>query len=72
MRHRAKLLVDLIQDDEQLRIERKKAKTEGKEKYQGFSKEDMRIRGGNIGFGIISSFLKKVFLDARKYEKKEK
>uniref|UniRef100_A0A0N5AXD2 ENTH domain-containing protein n=1 Tax=Syphacia muris TaxID=451379 RepID=A0A0N5AXD2_9BILA len=50
VRHRAKLLVDLIQDDEQLRIERKKAKSEDKEKYQGFSKEDMRIRGGAISF----------------------
>lgn len=55
VRHRAKLLVDLIQDDEQLRIERRKAKTEGKEKYQGFSKEDMRIRGGAISFSSNKS-----------------
>ncbi|KAK0396534.1 hypothetical protein QR680_001755 [Steinernema hermaphroditum] len=48
IRHRAKLVIELIQDDEQLRAERRKAKTEGKEKYQGYSKEEMRMgKGGN-------------------------
>uniref|UniRef100_A0A915CB53 ENTH domain-containing protein n=2 Tax=Ascarididae TaxID=6250 RepID=A0A915CB53_PARUN len=42
VRHRAKLLIELIQDEEQLRVARKKAKMEGKEKYQGFSKDEMR------------------------------
>jgi hypothetical protein len=35
------MIIELIQDDELLRIERKKAKTEGRGKYQGYSKEEM-------------------------------
>lgn len=54
VRHRAKLLIDLIQDEDQLRMERKKAKMEGKEKYQGYSKDDMRL--GRGGSGRTSSF----------------
>lgn len=42
MRHRVKLVTDLLQDDEALRAERRKAKKEGREKYQGYSKDDMR------------------------------
>jgi hypothetical protein len=37
----------MVQDDEILRAERRKAKKEGKEKYQGFSKEDMKMGGGS-------------------------
>ncbi|VDM41439.1 unnamed protein product [Toxocara canis] len=57
VRHRAKLLIELIQDEEQLRMARKKAKMEGKEKYQGFSKEEMRMAasGGSMGFGMLHS-----------------
>lgn len=46
IRHRVKLVIELLQDDELLRIERHKSKTEGKEKYQGFSKEDMLYKSG--------------------------
>lgn len=46
VRHRAKLILELLNDEELLRTERRKAKTEGKEKYQGFSKDDMLVRGG--------------------------
>ncbi|VDN81695.1 unnamed protein product [Brugia pahangi] len=45
VRHRVSVLFDLIQDDEQLKTERKKAKLEGKEKYKGYSKDDMRLCG---------------------------
>lgn len=38
--------MELLNDEELLRTERRKAKTEGREKYQGYSKEDM-IRGGS-------------------------
>ncbi|MFH4979137.1 hypothetical protein AB6A40_005846 [Gnathostoma spinigerum] len=48
VRHRAKLLCELIQDDDLLREERRKIKNEGKEKYQGFSKEDLRMHGAEI------------------------
>uniref|UniRef100_A0A9J2P744 ENTH domain-containing protein n=1 Tax=Ascaris lumbricoides TaxID=6252 RepID=A0A9J2P744_ASCLU len=51
VRHRAKLLIELIQDEEQLRVARKKAKMEGKEKYQGFSKDEMRMAIGSGSFG---------------------
>lgn len=46
VRHRVKLIMELLNDEELLRTERRKAKTEGREKYQGYSKEDM-IRGGS-------------------------
>lgn len=46
VRHRVKLILELLGDEDQLRSERRKAKTEGREKYQGFSKEDMLVRGG--------------------------
>uniref|UniRef100_A0A915Q136 ENTH domain-containing protein n=1 Tax=Setaria digitata TaxID=48799 RepID=A0A915Q136_9BILA len=49
VRHRASVLFDLIQDDEQLKAERKKAKSEGKEKYKGYSKDDIRL-GGQTAF----------------------
>ncbi|EFO18762.2 hypothetical protein LOAG_09733 [Loa loa] len=49
VRHRVSVLFELIQDDEQLKAERKKAKLEGKEKYKGYSKDDMRL-GGQITF----------------------
>lgn len=45
VRHRAKLVLELLQDDEMLRVERRKAKTEGREKYQGFSKDEMMYQG---------------------------
>lgn len=47
MRHRASVLFELIQDDEQLKAERKKAKLEGREKYRGYSKDEIRS-GGQI------------------------
>ncbi|VBB34852.1 unnamed protein product, partial [Acanthocheilonema viteae] len=48
VRHRVSVLFELIQDDEQLKAERKKAKLEGKEKYKGYSKDDMRLGGQTI------------------------
>uniref|UniRef100_A0A914E6P9 ENTH domain-containing protein n=1 Tax=Acrobeloides nanus TaxID=290746 RepID=A0A914E6P9_9BILA len=50
VRHRAKLVSELIQDEELLRTERRKVKTEGKEKYQGYSKEEMNMKGGTSSF----------------------
>ncbi|KAH7724542.1 ENTH domain containing protein [Aphelenchoides avenae] len=47
VRHRVKQVMELVQDDEALRGERRKAKTEGKEKYQGFSKEEMLFGNGS-------------------------
>ncbi|KAL7073606.1 hypothetical protein ACQ4LE_006936 [Meloidogyne hapla] len=47
VRHRVKLILELLNDDELLRNERRKAKADGREKYQGFSKDDMLYRGGS-------------------------
>lgn len=45
IRHRVKQIIELLQDDELLQEERRKTKAENKEKYQGFSKEDMAMKG---------------------------
>lgn len=45
VRHRVKQIIELLQDDELLMHERQKTKTENKEKYQGYSKEDMLYKG---------------------------
>ena len=45
VRHRVKAIIELLQDDDALRGERRKAKIEGREKYQGFSKEEMMMKG---------------------------
>lgn len=39
--------MELLNDDDLLRNERRKAKADGREKYQGFSKDDMLYRGGS-------------------------
>lgn len=54
VRHRVKILFELLQDDEQLKAERKKAKLEGKEKYQGYSKDDIRM--GMAGSAVAGGF----------------
>jgi hypothetical protein len=46
--------LELLNDEELIRTERRKAKTESREKYQGFSKDDMLVRGG--GSSKIDSF----------------
>ncbi|MCP9265933.1 Clathrin interactor 1 [Dirofilaria immitis] len=63
VRHRVSVLFELIQDDDKLKAERKKAKLEGKEKYKGYSKDDIRCgqaifnsnSGGNLTSGRNSS-----------------
>ncbi|VDN56352.1 unnamed protein product [Dracunculus medinensis] len=56
VRHRARLLIELIQDDELLRTERRKAKIDGKEKYLGYSKEDMCFGKATYGRPIFAIF----------------
>ncbi len=56
MRHRVKLVTDLLQDDEALRMERRKAKKEGREKYQGYSKEDMRLGISSSGILLCKQY----------------
>jgi hypothetical protein len=46
VRHRIKLIMELLNDEDLLRAERRKSKSEGREKYQGYSKDDMLCRGG--------------------------
>ncbi|KAI1720774.1 ENTH domain-containing protein [Ditylenchus destructor] len=45
VRHRVRAVIELLQDDELLRGERRKSKTESRDKYQGFSKEEMVTKG---------------------------
>ncbi|GMT06325.1 hypothetical protein PENTCL1PPCAC_28499, partial [Pristionchus entomophagus] len=48
IRHRVKLILELVGDEEKLRAERKKAKNDDKSKFQGFSADDMKMgRGGS-------------------------
>lgn len=48
IRHRVKLILEIVGDEEKLRAERKKAKNDDKSKFQGFSAEDMKMgRGGS-------------------------
>ncbi|GMR60590.1 hypothetical protein PMAYCL1PPCAC_30785, partial [Pristionchus mayeri] len=48
IRHRVKLILEIIGDEDKLRAERKKAKNDDKSKFQGFSADDMRMgRGGS-------------------------
>ena len=55
VRHKVKEILDLIQNDERLRDERKKAK-KNKDKYQGMSGESMRFHSGYskfLGYFVI-------------------
>nr|CAD2148617.1 unnamed protein product [Meloidogyne enterolobii] len=74
VRHRVKLILELLNDDELLRNERRKAKADGREKYQGFSKDDMLYRGGSNS-SKFDSFErwneKKVEKDEREEKQKE-
>lgn len=49
VRHKVKEIIELIQDDDRLRDERKKAK-KNKDKYQGMSGESLRWGGGGGGY----------------------
>ncbi|KAI6222343.1 Clathrin interactor 1 [Aphelenchoides fujianensis] len=44
IRHRVKQIIELLQDEDLLMEERRKTKSENKNKYQGFSKEDMMMK----------------------------
>uniref|UniRef100_A0A1I7RLS1 ENTH domain-containing protein n=1 Tax=Bursaphelenchus xylophilus TaxID=6326 RepID=A0A1I7RLS1_BURXY len=55
IRHRVKQIIELLQDDELLVEERRKARGENKDKYQGYSKEDMMMKGG-VSSSKSSSF----------------
>ncbi|KAI6187592.1 ENTH domain-containing protein [Aphelenchoides besseyi] len=67
IRHRVKQIIELLQDEELLMEERRKTKTENKEKYQGFSKEDMMMRGGSSKMSSFDSWNDKKF-NSRKYD----
>lgn len=47
IRHRVKQIIELLQDEELLAEERRKARGENKDKYQGYSKEDMMMGGSS-------------------------
>ncbi|KAJ1354087.1 hypothetical protein KIN20_010902, partial [Parelaphostrongylus tenuis] len=43
VRHRVKTILDLLSDDDKLRAQRKKVKSDNKDRYQGFTSEDIRM-----------------------------
>ncbi|VDO38831.1 unnamed protein product [Haemonchus placei] len=43
VRHRAKVILDLLNDDDKLRAQRKKMKSDNKDRYQGYTSNDMRM-----------------------------
>ncbi|KIH69431.1 ENTH domain protein [Ancylostoma duodenale] len=48
VRHRVKLILELLGDDDKLRAQRKKVKSDNKDRYQGYTSEDIRMgRGGS-------------------------
>ncbi|VDK47728.1 unnamed protein product [Cylicostephanus goldi] len=48
VRHRVKLILDLVGDDDKLRAQRRKVKSDNKDRYQGYTSEDIRMgRGGS-------------------------
>uniref|UniRef100_A0A1I7WU00 ENTH domain-containing protein n=1 Tax=Heterorhabditis bacteriophora TaxID=37862 RepID=A0A1I7WU00_HETBA len=62
-RHRAKIILELLSDDEKLRAERKKAKSDNKERYQGYTSEDIRMgRGGLYGVNYFKNLFPSIFL----------
>ncbi|PAV86520.1 hypothetical protein WR25_24253 isoform A [Diploscapter pachys] len=47
IRHRAKIILDLLGDEDKLRAERLKAKGDNKDRYQGFTPDEIKMgRGG--------------------------
>lgn len=56
VRHRAKGLIEFIQDDERLREERKKAK-KTKDKYIGVASDTIMSGPGRGGGGLVESFV---------------
>ncbi|ETN80317.1 ENTH domain protein [Necator americanus] len=57
VRHRAKLILELLGDDDKLRTQRKKVKSDNKDRYQGYTSEDIRMgRGGSCNSVSASGF----------------
>ncbi|XGW34203.1 hypothetical protein V3C99_018211, partial [Haemonchus contortus] len=53
VRHRAKVILDLLNDDDKLRAQRKKMKSDNKDRYQGYTSNDMRmgcVAANNCGY----------------------
>ncbi|VDM63940.1 unnamed protein product [Angiostrongylus costaricensis] len=43
VRHRVKTILELLGDDDKLRAQRKKVKSDNKDRYQGYTSEDIRM-----------------------------
>ncbi|KAK6033016.1 ENTH domain protein [Ostertagia ostertagi] len=57
VRHRVKVILELLSDDDKLRAQRKKMKSDNKERYQGYTSDDIRIgRGGAYNSSSINSY----------------
>ncbi|KAL6722446.1 hypothetical protein Aduo_017571 [Ancylostoma duodenale] len=57
VRHRVKLILELLGDDDKLRAQRKKVKSDNKDRYQGYTSEDIRMgRGGSYNSSSVGGF----------------
>ncbi|CAI4233199.1 unnamed protein product [Auanema sp. JU1783] len=55
IRHRCAKILELLNDEDKLRNERKRAKDENKEKYQGYNSDDVRLKAQGMSFGSDSN-----------------
>ncbi|VDM75435.1 unnamed protein product [Strongylus vulgaris] len=57
IRHRVKLILELLGDDDKLRAQRRKVKSDNKDRYQGYTSEDIRMgRGGSYSSSSMHGF----------------
>lgn len=57
VRHRVKVILELLNDDDKLRAQRKKMKSDNKDRYQGFTSDDIRMgRGGAYNSSSVNSY----------------
>ncbi|KAK6059685.1 hypothetical protein COOONC_02666 [Cooperia oncophora] len=56
VRHRVKIILELLSDEDKLRAQRKKMKSDNGVRYQGFTSDDIRLgRGGAYHSGSVNS-----------------
>ncbi|KAE9414741.1 hypothetical protein Angca_006940, partial [Angiostrongylus cantonensis] len=56
VRHRVKTILELLGDDDKLRAQRKKVKSDNKDRYQGYTSEDIRMGRAAPCGGASNSF----------------
>ncbi|CAJ0608938.1 unnamed protein product [Cylicocyclus nassatus] len=71
VRHRVKLILDLVGDDDKLRAQRRKVKSDNKDRYQGYTSEDIRMgRGGSFSSSSMHGYSDDWKDDTSSYKRK--